>query len=48
VPIVNFLLEAATKDVDLRVVAEAIDKVIDIFSEDETDKFCVEVSSFFP
>ena len=42
-PIVQFLLEAATRDVDLRVVAEALDKIIDIFSEDETDPFCVEV-----
>ncbi len=41
--IVLFLLEAAKQDVDLRVVAEALDKVIDIFTEDETDQFCVEV-----
>ena len=43
--IVLFLLEAATRDVDLRVVAEALDKVIDIFTEDETDQFCVEVKT---
>ena len=44
-PILHFLLEAATRDVDLRVVAEALDKIIDIFSEDETDPLCVEVFS---
>ena len=43
--IVNFLVEAATRDVDLRVVAEALDKIIDIFTEDETDSFCVEVKT---
>ena len=42
--IVTFLVEAASRDVDLRVVAESLDKVIDIFTEDETDSFCVEVS----
>ena len=41
--IVTFLVEAASRDVDLRVVAEALDKIIDIFTEDETDAFCVEV-----
>ena len=43
--IVNYLVEAATRDVDLRVVAEALDKIIDIFTEDETDSFCVEVKT---
>ena len=36
--IVNFLCEAATRDVSLRVVAEALDKLFDIFQEDETDQ----------
>ncbi len=43
-PIVNFLLEAAARDVDLRVIAEALDKIIDIFTEDETDQFCAQVA----
>ena len=43
-PIIQFLLEAAARDVDLRVVAESLDKIIDIFTEDETDQFCVQVT----
>ena len=43
-PIIHFLLEAAARDVDLRVVAESLDKIIDIFTEDETDQFCVQVT----
>ena len=43
-PIIQFLLEAAARDVDLRVVAESLDKIIDIFTEDETDQFCFQVT----
>ena len=39
----RFLLEAASRDVELRVVAEALDKVFDMFSEDYTDKLCAQV-----
>ena len=39
----RFLLEAASRDVELRVVAEALDKVFDMFSEDHTDKLCAQV-----
>lgn len=40
----NFLLEAAAKDTDLRVVAEALDKIFDMFAEDDTDQLSVSVS----
>ena len=33
----TWLLEVAAKDPDLRVVAEALDKTFDAFSEDDTD-----------
>jgi len=39
----NFLLEAAAKDADLRVVAEALDKLFDMFAEDDTDQLSVDV-----
>ena len=42
--IVEFELMAASKDTDLRVVAEAIDKIIDMFAEDDTDRLCAEVN----
>lgn len=42
--VIEFQLMAATKDTDLRVVAEAIDKIIDMFAEDDTDCLCVEVN----
>lgn len=35
-----FLLEAAARDSSLRVVAEALDKTFDLFSEDSTDPLC--------
>ena len=38
-----FLLEAASRDVELRVVAEALDKLFDMFSEDFTDELCAQV-----
>ena len=41
--IASFLVEAATKDVDLRVVAEALDKLFDLFAEDNTDNLAVKV-----
>ena len=41
--IANFLIEAATRDVELRVVAEAIDKIFDMFAEDDTDNVCKQV-----
>jgi len=43
ISIANFLTEAATRDVELRVVAEALDKIFDMFAEDETDKLCSQV-----
>jgi hypothetical protein len=42
--IAKFLIEAAARDVDLRVVAEALDKIFDMFAEDYTDPLCVEVA----
>ena len=33
----TWLLEVGAKDADLRVVAEALDKTFDAFSEDDTD-----------
>lgn len=41
--VAHFLTEAATKDTDLRVVAEALDKTFDIFAEDHTDQLCQEL-----
>jgi len=41
--VATFLTEAATRDVELRVVSEALDKIIDMFTEDETDKLCTQV-----
>ena len=43
VTISKFLIEAATRDVEVRVVAEALDKLFDMFSEDYTDKLCASV-----
>ena len=40
VSIAKFLIEAASRDVELRVVAEALDKLFDMFAEDYTDKLC--------
>ncbi len=40
----NFLLEAASKDAHLRVVAEALDKIFDLFAEDTTDGLARRVS----
>merc|ERR1719510_1507374 len=40
----QFLLDAAAKDADIRVVAEALDKIFDMFAEDYTDALCVEIS----
>ncbi len=39
----RFLLEAASRDVELRVVSEALDKIFDMFSEDYTNALCKEV-----
>ena len=39
----NFLIEAASRDVELRVVSEALDKIFDLFSEDESDELCKNV-----
>ena len=39
----NFLLTAASKDTDLRVVAEALDKLFDMYAEDATDQLCVDL-----
>jgi hypothetical protein len=39
----TFLCEAAARDVDLRVVAEALDKIFDIYAEDDTDPICEKV-----
>ena len=41
--IANFLIEAATRDAQLKVVSEALDKIFDMFAEDETDALAVEV-----
>ncbi|XP_040582407.1 HEAT repeat-containing protein 3 [Lepeophtheirus salmonis] len=40
----NFLLETAHRDSDVGVCAEALDKILDLFAEDETDQLAVEVS----
>ncbi len=40
----NFLLEAAARDAHLRVVAEALDKIFDMFAEDWTDALAAKVS----
>ena len=40
----QFLLDAAAKDADIRVVAEALDKIFDMFAEDYTDALCVQIS----
>lgn len=42
--VAKFLLEAASRDVELRVVAEALDKIFDLFAEDYTDKLGDEVN----
>ena len=39
-----FLLDAAAKDADVRVVAEALDKIFDMFAEDDTDRLAVETN----
>ena len=41
--IANFLIEAASRDTELRVVSEALDKIFDMFAEDYTDPFCQHV-----
>ena len=43
VSIGKFLIEAASQDVELRVVAEALDKLFDMFAEDYTDKLCASI-----
>ena len=40
----QFLLDAAAKDADIRVVAEALDKIFDMFAEDYTDNLCIRVN----
>ena len=40
----QFLLDAASKDADIRVVAEALDKIFDMFAEDYTDNLCIRVN----
>lgn len=40
----QFLLDAAAKDADIRVVAEALDKIFDMFAEDYTDALCVRIN----
>eukprot|EP00096_Caligus_rogercresseyi_P000857 TRINITY_DN11418_c0_g1_i1.p1 TRINITY_DN11418_c0_g1~~TRINITY_DN11418_c0_g1_i1.p1 ORF type:complete len:306 (+),score=78.23 TRINITY_DN11418_c0_g1_i1:87-920(+) len=39
----NFLLETASRDSDVGVVAEALDKIFDMYAEDDTDELAVEV-----
>ncbi len=41
--IAQFLVEAATRDVECRVIAEALDKIFDVFAEDDTDELFVEL-----
>lgn len=41
--IAKFLIEAASRDTELRVVSEALDKIFDMFAEDYTDPFCNQV-----
>ena len=41
--IAKFLIEAASRDTELRVVSEALDKIFDMFAEDYTDPFCKHV-----
>ena len=43
----QFLLDAAAKDTDLRVVAEALDKLFDMFAEDDTDELCARINAVF-
>eukprot|EP00092_Neocalanus_flemingeri_P019706 GFUD01021342.1.p1 GENE.GFUD01021342.1~~GFUD01021342.1.p1 ORF type:complete len:636 (-),score=251.17 GFUD01021342.1:183-2090(-) len=38
-----WLVDTAAKDVDLRVAAEALDKLFDIFGEDDTDRIFAEL-----
>ena len=38
--VAQFLLDAAAKDTDVRVVTEALDKIFDMFAEDSTDELC--------
>ena len=40
----QFLLDAASKDTDIRVVAEALDKIFDMFAEDYTDDLCIRIN----
>jgi len=40
----QFLLDAAAKDTDIRVVAEALDKIFDMFAEDYTDTLSVRIN----
>ena len=40
----KFLLDAASKDADIRVVSEALDKIFDMFSEDYTDELCTRIN----
>lgn len=39
----QFLLESAAKETSLRVAAEALDKIFDMFAEDETDDLALEL-----
>ena len=40
----QFLLDAAAKDTDIRVVTEALDKIFDMFAEDTTDMLCAQMN----
>ena len=40
----QFLLDAAAKDTDIRVVTEALDKIFDMFAEDSTDMLCARMN----
>ncbi len=41
----HFLIEAAAREMNLRVVAEALDKTFDMFSEDSTEPLCKKVNA---
>ena len=40
----QFLIDAASKDTDIRVVTEALDKIFDMFAEDSTDTLCAHMN----
>ena len=40
----QFLLDAAAKDTDIRVVSESLDKIFDMFAEDHTDVLCARIN----